>query len=110
MFTKTEIKDIIERAVATYVQVFAGLLTAANVGVDSLADLSTAKTCAVAAFPAALSVLKSAFAVKVPFGDKSASLLKVGYEVVKTVEVPAKPVRKKATPKKAAVTKKAEVK
>jgi hypothetical protein len=110
MFTKTEIQDILERAVATYVQAFAGLLAAANVGVDSLADLSTAKTCAVAAFPAALSVLKSALAVKVPFGDKSASLLKVGYEVIKTVEVPAKAPRKKATPKAATATKKAVAK
>lgn len=110
MFTKTEIKDILERAIATYLQVFVGLLTAANVGVDSLADLSTAKTCAVAAFPATLSVLKSALAVKVPFGDKSASLLRVGYEVVKTVEVPAKPARKKAAPKMAPAPKKAESK
>lgn len=110
MFTMTEIKDVIERAVSTYVQVFVGLLTAANVGVESLADLSVVKTCAVAAFPAVLSVLKSAVAVKAPFGDKSASLLRVGYEIVKTVEVPVKPVRKKAAPKMAAPTKKAEAK
>lgn len=103
MFTKKQLLDILERAAATYVQTFAGLIAVANMGVDALSDLSTVKTCAVAAAPAALSVLKSALAIKVPLGDASGSLLRVGYETVRVVEVPAKAPRKRAaTPRKAA--------
>lgn len=99
MFTTNQIKDILERAVATYLQVFAGLLAGANLGVDALSDLSTAKTAAVSVLPAALAVLKSAVIALAPFGDESASALRVGYEVIR--EVPVKPVRKKAQPKTA---------
>lgn len=84
--------DVLERAVATYVQVFAGLLVAANTGFTEVADLSVVKTCAISALPAALSVLKSLAAINLPVGDSSASVLRVGYErvkrVVERVEVP----------------------
>lgn len=102
MITNTQLKDVAERAIATYVQTFAGLLAAANLGVDALSDVSTVKALAVAAFPAALSVIKSAVASVGPVGDKSASLLKVGYEIIKVVEAPKKKAAKKvATVKKA---------
>ena len=85
-------QDVLERAVATYVQVFAGLLVAANTGFTEVADLSVVKTCAISALPAALSVLKSLAAINLPVGDSSASVLRVGYErvkrVVERVEVP----------------------
>lgn len=113
MLTGSQLKDLLERAISTYVQVFLGLLGAANFGFEQLADLSVVKTCAVAALPAGLSVLKGLAAAKLPFGDKSASLLRVGYETVKTevIEIPVervvvkKPATKsatKASPKKAA--------
>jgi len=96
MTTKTPLvrktQDVLERAVSTYVQVFAGLLVAANVGMNEIADLSVIKTCAVSAVPAFLSVIKSLAAINLPVGDTSASLLSVGYEkvkrVVQHVEVP----------------------
>lgn len=85
-------QDVLERAVATYVQVFAGLLVAANTGFNEVADLSIVKTCAISALPTALSVLKSLAAINLPVGDSSASVLRVGYErvkrVVERVEVP----------------------
>ena len=86
------VQDVLERAVATYVQVFAGLLVAANTGFTEVADLSVLKTCALSALPAALSVVKSLAAINLPVGDSSASVLRVGYErvkrVVERVEVP----------------------
>lgn len=88
--------DVVERAVATYVQAVVGLLTAANVGIDELADLSIVKTALVGAIPAGLSVLKSLGAIYVIPGDKSASLMRVGYEkIIHVVERPKTP--KKAT-------------
>ena len=53
--------DLAERAVATYVQVFLGLLIAAG---TTGFDLAAIQAAAVAAIPAALSVLKSALALK----------------------------------------------
>lgn len=89
MTTKTplvrKVQDVLERAVSTYVQVFAGLLVAANVGVNEIADLSVVKTCAISALPAALSVLKSLAAINLPVGDSSASVLRVGYEKIKRI-------------------------
>jgi hypothetical protein len=67
------------------VQVFAGLLVAANVGVNEIADLSVVKTCAVSALPAFLSVIKSLAAINLPVGDSSASVLNVGYEKIKRI-------------------------
>ncbi len=83
-----KVQDVLERAVSTYVQVFAGLLVAANVGMTEIADLSVIKTCAVSAVPAFLSVIKSLAAINLPVGDTSASLLSVGYETIKRVEYP----------------------
>ncbi len=101
------IVDVLERAASTYVQSVVGLLAAANVGVDELADLSVLKMALVGALPAALSVLKSLSAVYVLPGDKSASLFKVGYETITKVivEAPAKKVTKKAAPAKKAAPK-----
>ena len=101
MTTKTplvrKVQDVLERAVSTYVQVFAGLLVAANVGMNEIADLSVIKTCAVSALPAFLSVIKSLAAINLPVGDTSASLLNVGYEtirrVVQQIEVPVEVVK-----------------
>ena len=101
MTTKTPLvrktQDVLERAVSTYVQVFAGLLVAANVGMNEIADLSVVKTCAVSAVPAFLSVIKSLAAINLPIGDTSASLLTVGYEkvkrVVQHVEVPVEVIK-----------------
>lgn len=91
------ILDILERALSTYVQSVIGLLTAANIGVSELADLSVVKTALVGAIPAGLSVLKSLSAIYAIPGDKSASLLRVGYKEVVTVVVerPVKPVARK---------------
>ena len=93
---------------STYVQAFVGLVSAANLGVDELADLSIVKTALVGALPAALSVLKSLGAIYVIPGDKSASLLTVGYQ--KIVKVVVEEPVKKATVKKAAVKKSAPAK
>ena len=66
----TWIKDAIERVVSTYVQVFLGLLIA---GGTNAINIGTAKAAAIAAIPAALSVLKAILARQ--FGDpESASL------------------------------------
>lgn len=96
MITKTLLKDVAERAVATAAQTFLALLT--------VSDLSSAKTAAAAGIAAGLSVLKGFAASLVPVGDKSASLVNAGY--VEVIEVPVAPVkkatRKPATKKKAA--------
>lgn len=98
MLSKTLLKDVAERAAATAVQTFAALYV--------VGDMSSAKNAAIAGVAAGLSVVKGFFASMGPVGDKSASLVNAGYEVVKTfvVEVPAK---KKAATKKAAPAKKA---
>ena len=56
--SKTAVVDVAERAVATYVEAFLGLLLASGV-----LDVSALKAAAVAAVPAALSVIKSAVSV-----------------------------------------------
>lgn len=56
---RTWIVDTVERVVATYVEVLIGLLIVA----DAI-DISAAKAAAVAALPAALTVLKSAIATR----------------------------------------------
>lgn len=53
------IRDTVERVVATYVEVLIGLLIVA----DSI-DISAAKAAAIAALPAALTVLKAAIATR----------------------------------------------
>lgn len=99
MFNTRLLKDVAERAIATAIQTFVALY--------AVGDMSSLKTAAAAAVAAGLSVLKGFVASAVPFGDKSASVVDAGYEteVVKVVEVPVTPVKKKAT-KKAAPAKK----
>ena len=70
-----QLKDVLERAVSTYVQSVVGLIAAS--GMAALA-LSTVKVIAVSAAPAALSILKGYVASVLPLGDKSASVLAMG--------------------------------
>lgn len=70
------IKDVIERTLSTYVQAFVGLLLAGWPG-DSPLDLSLVQSAAIAAVPAALAVVKGAFAAKVPGTISPASLTEV---------------------------------
>lgn len=68
----TLLKDMAERAAATWVQVFLGLLLAADA---TGLDWSVVKVAAAGAVPAALSVVKGWLASVLPVGDDSASLL-----------------------------------
>ena len=68
----SQLKDVLERALSTYVQSVVGLI-AAN-GMSDL-SLSTMKMVAVSAAPAALSIIKGYLASVLPIGDKSASVL-----------------------------------
>lgn len=70
-----QLKDVLERAISTYVQCVVGLITAS--GMADL-DLSTLKVVAVSAAPAALSILKGYVASVLPLGDKSASMISMG--------------------------------
>ena len=70
-----QLKDVLERAISTYVQSVVGLIAAS--GMADL-DLSTVKVIAVSAAPAALSILKGYVASVLPLGDKSASVLAMG--------------------------------
>jgi hypothetical protein len=100
MLDTTLLKDVAERAIATALQTFVALYV--------VGDMSSLKTAAVAGVAAGLSVLKGVVASAVPFGDKSASVVDAGYEteVVKIVEVPVVPPKKKVA-KKVAPAKKA---
>ena len=65
-------RDLAERAISTYVQTAIGLLI-----VSGVTDLAALQTAAVAAIPAALSVVKSVLAEKYAPGTVSpASLVK----------------------------------
>ena len=77
---KEQIKDILERAISTYIQTFLGLWTASGVGVD-MGGLSTLKLAALGGLPAALSVIKSAVAAGGPIGDPTGSVLKTQAEI-----------------------------
>lgn len=103
MLNKNQINDVLERAVATYLQTVVGLLSAASFGVEELSDLGTVKSLLVAGIPAALSVVKGALAAALPYGDESASVMRVGYESIRVVEVPVekKPVKRATAAKKA---------
>lgn len=69
------IRDLVERVGSTYVQAFLGLLLASGFAVDGVVDLSLVVKAAVAALPAALSLVKGLLARSV--GDReSASLAK----------------------------------
>lgn len=70
-----QIKDVLERALSTYVQSVVGLIAAS--GMTDL-SLSTVKMIAVSAAPAALSIVKGYVASVLPVGDKSASVLAMG--------------------------------
>ena len=70
-----QLKDVLERAISTYVQSVVGLIAAS--GMADL-DLSTIKVIAVSAAPAALSIIKGYFASVLPIGDKSASVIAMG--------------------------------
>jgi hypothetical protein len=70
--TKKFLADLAERAASTYAQAFLGLELAA--GTDLL-NVGGIKVAAIAALPAALSVIKSALAGQT--GDKSASLVRL---------------------------------
>ncbi|HEX8344740.1 MAG TPA: hypothetical protein VF657_08350 [Actinoplanes sp.] len=65
--------DLIERALATYVQAFLGLVIAAGADVPFEFSISSARAAALAALPAALAVLKAGIAKMVHDPD-SASL------------------------------------
>ena len=70
-----QLKDVLERALSTYIQSVAGLIA-----VSGIADLSlsTMKVIAVSAAPAALSIIKGYVASVLPLGDKSASVIAMG--------------------------------
>jgi len=70
-----QLKDILERAVFTYIQTFLGLISASGMGVD-MGGISTWKIAALGGLPAAFSVIKGALAAAAPIGDSSASILK----------------------------------
>lgn len=70
MFTRPFVRDLTERAVATYAQTFLGLLIASGV-----VDISAVKAAAVAAIPAALSVVKSLIAERFAPGTISPASL-----------------------------------
>ncbi len=67
-----QVKDVVERAVATYLQTAIGLVLAA--GMTDL-DMGTMRAIAVASIPAALSVIKGWLATVLPVGDDSASMI-----------------------------------
>lgn len=70
MFTRPFVRDLTERAGATYAQTFLGLLIASGV-----VDISAVKAAAVAAIPAALSVVKSLIAERFAPGTISPASL-----------------------------------
>jgi hypothetical protein len=72
--TREWLKDTAERAIATYVQVFLGLLIA-GWSTDKL-DLSVLSTAALAAVPALLAVIKAALAAHVDPSVSPASLVR----------------------------------
>ena len=70
-----QLKDVLERAISTYVQSVAGLIAAS--GMADL-DLSTLKVLAVSAAPAALASIKGYGMSLWPCGDKSAAAISLG--------------------------------
>ncbi len=70
---RSQLVDVLERALFTYAQSVCGLLLAGPlVGMNGL---STIKMAAVSGLPAALSVLKGYMASVMPIGDASASVI-----------------------------------
>ncbi len=76
MFSKPFLRDVAERAVSTYVQAFIGLLIAGTF----VLNIGSVTAAAVAALPAALSVVKSALASRV--GDAGSASLDPAVVVV----------------------------
>ena len=72
---KVWIRDVAERAIATYLQTFLGLLLAG--WTTDTVDLSVVQAAAVAAVPAALAVVKGALAARVPGTISPASVVEV---------------------------------
>ena len=70
MFTRPFLRDLAERAISTYVQAFLGLLIASGV-----VDVAAIEAAAVAAIPAALSVVKSLLAERYAPGTISPASL-----------------------------------
>jgi hypothetical protein len=70
MFTRPFLRDLAERAISTYVQAFIGFLVAAAVF-----DAKAIEAAAVAAIPAALSVVKSLLAERYAPGTISPASL-----------------------------------
>tara|TARA_R100001443_G_scaffold92869_1_gene99551 strand:- start:167 stop:442 length:276 start_codon:yes stop_codon:yes gene_type:complete len=70
-----QLKDILERAIFTYIQTFLGLMSASGLGVD-MGGISTLKMAALGGLPAAFSVIKGAVATLGPVGDATASCLR----------------------------------
>lgn len=71
--TKEWLKDAAERVLATYLEAFCGLLIASSAGMMSL---SSVRAAALAAIPAALSVLKSIAASRLPGTVSPASVVR----------------------------------
>lgn len=71
--TQRFLRDLAERVGATYVQAFLGLLLASGFGVDGTVELSVVVKAAIAAIPAALSLLKGLLARSV--GDRESASL-----------------------------------
>lgn len=72
MFTSTFVKDLSERALATFAQ---ALIAVVGSNAVSFVDVGFTSALKAAFVAAALSVLKSVAAAKSPFGDSSASLV-----------------------------------
>jgi hypothetical protein len=70
MFNRPFFRDLAERAISTYVQAFIGLLIASGV-----VDVAAVEAAAVAAIPAALSVVKSLLAERYAPGTISPASL-----------------------------------
>lgn len=70
MFNRVWLRDCAERATATALQTFLALVLA-----GSLTDIATLKAAAVSALAAALSVVKSALAARIPGTVSPASVV-----------------------------------
>ena len=69
----TQLKDVAERAIMTYLQAVIGLWLAS--GITDM-SMSAATTLAVAAAPGALSILKGYLASVLPIGDATGSVVR----------------------------------
>ena len=72
---RTQLFDVCERALATYVQSVLGLWIA---GAMTDLSLSSVKALLVAAAPGALSIIKGYLSSVLPVGDASASVVAIG--------------------------------